>query len=239
MGGGEKGFISSTMIDRNTLATWSRAPDGAERYLRPFICRGPLQLGGAAIVGLNPATPIGPADIEFSRYLDLLLDLTSFTAFYEELRVRRGKRRSSPTRTGLNGIARWLSELGCSSIVDTNVSPFPTGSKEDLSRIPPEWQSRWVFEALMRAITPRLVILHGEDALNDFTTSIAPHLTPTAGLSFLALVNSSPQLGQVAWSGGDVVDVFVCPHLRFFGHHGGPRYASLSNALQQWKKANY
>lgn len=220
------------MIDQATLASWTRTPEGADRYLRPFVCRGTLERGGAAIVGLNPATAIGPADIPFEEYIDLLLDLDAFTAFYRELRVKRGKRASSPTRTGLNGMANWLSALGRKCIVDTNVSPYPTGSKEELDQVPTGWQSRWVFQDLVRTLAPRLLVLHGEDALKDFISGVAPHLAPRAGMPFSQLVDQSPRLGQITWAGGEVCEVFVCPHLRFFGHHGGARFSALSEALQ-------
>lgn len=220
------------MIDMATLATWARTPEGADRYLRPFICRGALEQGGAAVVGLNPATAIGSKDIGFNQYLDLLLDLDAFTAFYRELRVKRGKRPSSPTRTGLNGMASWLSSLGWNCIVDTNVSPYPTASGEELNRVPSRLQSRWIFKELVSTLAPRLLILHGEDALNDFISSVAPDLAPRAGTQFAQLVDESPRLGQTTWAGGEVCDVFVCRHLRFFGHHGGARYSALRDALR-------
>jgi hypothetical protein len=220
------------MIDRDTLAGWSRVPDGADRYLRPFVCRGTMKRGEAAIVGLNPATAIRFADIPFEQYLDLLVNLDAFTTFYRELRVKRKKRATSPTRTGLNGMAKWLSVLGWQCIVDTNVSPYPTESKEDLEKVPAQWQSRWVFKEVVRTFAPRLIVLHGEDALDDFVSGVAPDLRSRARGPFSRLVDDSPRLGQITWAGGESCDVFVCRHLRFFGHHGGDRFSALGEALR-------
>ena len=221
------------MIDRDTLARWSRVPDGADRYLRPFVSRGPLKRGEAAIVGLNPATAIRSTDIPFEQYLHLLLNLDAFTTFYRELRVRRKKRASSPTRTGLNGMAKWLSVLGWQCIVDTNVSPYPTESKEALEKVPAKWQSRWVFKEVVRTFAPRLIVLHGEDALDDFVSGVALGLRSRArGRTFWRLVDESPRLGQITWAGGESCDVFVCRHLRFFGHQGGDRFSALGEALR-------
>lgn len=143
------GFIEpkARMIERDLLTTWSQMPRGADRYLRPFVCRGKLEPNGAAIVGLNPATLIGRADIEFPRYLELLLEVDAFTAFYQELGRKRNEPPSSRTRSGINRIARLLSEMGWTSVLDRNVSPYPTASKDELDEVPEAWQSRWIFRS--------------------------------------------------------------------------------------------
>ena len=218
------------MIDRQTLAKWARPPEGADRYLRPFVCRGELQRGEAAIVGPNPATEIGPHDVRFSEYLDLLVDLERFTEFYHCLRVGRGKRASSPTRTGIDGMANWLASLGWECILDTNVSPYPTASGEDMAKVPDKLQSRWVFEEVVQTLRPSLIILHGEGALRGFTSDVAPGLAPREP-RYSALVERSPYLGQCAWAGRATCEVYVCPHLRFFEHRGGARFSALKSVL--------
>ncbi|MBA3497095.1 MAG: hypothetical protein H0T86_08325 [Gemmatimonadales bacterium] len=215
------------MIDRAELVRWSQIPEAADRYLRPFVCRGALARGGAAIVGTNPATAITPDGVGFDEYMDLLLNLEEFTKFYRHLRIKRGKRATSPTRTGLNGMAKWLSTLGWNCVLDTNVSPYPTASKEDLDLVPPKWQSRWVVVEVVHAVKPRLLILHGEEALKHFAQTLAPQLMVRAQLPFTQLVEQFPRLGGITWEGGEVCEVFVCPHLRFFGHNGGARFLPL------------
>ena len=46
----------------------------------------------------------------------------------------------------------------------------------------------------------------------------------------------NPLLGKVSWSDGSLCDVFACPHLRFFGHSGGKRFAALKAALGEWNR---
>ena len=181
-------------------------------------------------MGLNPATPIGPLDVDLDRYVELLLDLEAFTPVYRQLRIRRGKRPTSPTRTGLDGMAKWLSEHGWQSVVETNISPYPTERGEDLKRLSPALQSRHIFHELIQLLAPRVLVLHGEDSLSEFITSVAPQLG-RGSRGFAALVNEFPHLGQYRWQTGEVADIFVCPHLRFFGHSGGTRFSSLKRAL--------
>lgn len=218
------------MIDRETIRAWAEPPPGADRYLRPFVARGPLQRRGAAVIGLNPATEIRPADVPMDKYLDLLLDIDAFTMFYQDLRVRRGKSKTSPTRIGLNGMAKWLVQHGWRSVVETNISPYPTAKAEELDRVPAQLQSRHIFLQLIHALAPSVVILHGEDALSEFTSKIAPALVRSS-VGFSDLVDKHPQLGRYAWEGTENCDVFVCRHLRFFGHNGGRRFAALERAL--------
>jgi hypothetical protein len=219
------------MIERSTLARWAQIPDGADRYLRPLVARGPLDRGGAAIVGVNPATAIGPADVGFEQYLDLLLDLDAFTAFYRALRIKRGKRPTSPTRLGLNGMAGWLSSMGWHNVLDTNVSPYPTGSAEELGTQPAHHQARHVLAEVMSATTPAVVVVHGTDALSAFVTTLAPSLAARTDGQFSDLVTQRPHFGRLSWHDGSTCEVFVCPHLRFFGRSGGERFAALHQAL--------
>ena len=81
---------------------------------------------------------------------------------------------------GLQGMARWLMQLGHGFVAETNVSPYPTCSSDELYTVPDEYQSRWVVRELLYALSPRLLILHGDDAMQEFTASLAPHLKPTA-----------------------------------------------------------
>lgn len=219
------------MLEIGMIKEWARSPNGSDRYLRPFVARGPLQRRSAAVVGLNPATAIGPTDIPFADYVDLLLDLDAFNEFYRGLRVGRGKRATSPTRTGLKGVAAWLAQLGWQSVVETNISPYPTENSEQLRKTPGHLQSRAIFREVMNSLAPRIIILHGEEALAEFTSYVAPELAPPAGTAFLSLTEQSAHLGQMEWPSGEACDVFVCRHLRFFGHTGGVRFAALENAL--------
>lgn len=221
------------MTDRSTLARWSRAA-GADLYLRPLVARGALTSGGAVVVGLNPATAIGPNDVSFDAYLDLLQDMEAFTDFYRELRIKRGKRPISPTRRGLDGMARWLSSSGFPSVVETNVSPYPTEKGEELDDVPRSLQARYVLPELLAALAPRVVLLHGESALAAVASMpIFAGLNLHPRQSFTVLVTHRPHLGHIRRQDGTLCDVFVCPHLRFFGHEGGTRFAALRNSLRE------
>ena len=214
------------------LARWSRV-DGADRYLRPFVARGPLTRGGAVVIGLNPATSIGPEDVDFEAYLDLLLDMERFSTFYQELRVRRGKPSTSRTRMGLAGVAGRLATIGFPSVVETNVSPYPTEKGEELKGLPLVLQARHVLPELLVVLKPRLMLLHGEDALKGVEAMMLDaELSHPRDRSFTDTVTHRPCIGQVTWDDGSACRVYVCPHLRFFGHKGGKRFAALDARLR-------
>lgn len=217
------------MIDLSMLSRWSESPEQGGRYLRPLVCRGQARRKGAFIIGINPATEIGPADICFEEYLPLLLDLEAFASFYGDLRVKRQKPRESPTRTGINGIAKWLGSLGWDFVADTNVSPYPTTSAEELINIPLDLQSRWVFWEVLSVLSPALAVLHGKDSLHGFA-AIVPEMKQYTKIRFSELVRS-PHLRKAVLPNGEATEVYVCPHLRFFGNAGGKKFVCLKRAL--------
>lgn len=224
-------FNMREIVDTSFITQLITPPAGTGRYLRPLVARGPLIKHGAAIVGLNPATAIGPSDIDANEYARLLLSFNDFERFYQSLRKDRGKKPTSPTRTGLNGMAKLLEDKGWKSIVDTNISPYPTEKGEELLRLPASVQSRDVFHTVIRRLAPRLIILHGNEALKEFTSSIAHNLS--SNTPFSSLVKDSPILGSIEWGANESCTVLVCPHLRFFGRHGGVKFQHILSAIEQ------
>lgn len=223
------------MIGRATLARWARAHESPERYLRPFVARGPLAKQQAVVVGLNPATIIRPDDVAPETYVDLLLDMEQFSVFYQRLRRLRGKPAVSRTRQGLDNIATWLQSLRFTSVVETNVSPYPTEKGQQLDHVHRDMQARHVLPDLLKQLAPRLLLLHGEDACSAIRKMpIGTDLV--MGRTFTDTVTRQPQLGQVTWSDGSQGDVFACPHLRFFGRSGGKRFAPLKARLCEWDR---
>jgi hypothetical protein len=191
-------------------------------YLRPFVCRGPLSTGGAMIVGVNPATPItAKHGIQFDEYVSSLLSIEDFLPIYDAARAASGKPRRSYTRNGLDTASAWLMAHGLTPIVDTNISPYPTESEMEWRKLSKTQQSLWVFEEVVKAFRPSLVLLHGNRSYEGFTKRFAPDLY--SGQPFGELVKQ-PKLGTVKWPFGGTADAYVCKHIRFFRGEGGGKY---------------
>lgn len=223
---------SSDMFANETLIRLCTPTSIDGPYLRPFVCRGPLSTGGAMIVGVNPATPISAADgIKFDDYVASLLNLEDFLPIYDAVRTARGKPRSR-TRNGLDTASTWLMDHGLAPIVDSNISPYPTKSEKEWRKLSKTEQSMWVFEEVVKAFRPSLVLLHGKSSYEVFTERFAPDLV--RGQPFNELVKQ-PKLGTVKWPFGGTADAYVCKHIRFFrGEGGGKYFQPLRQALHEW-----
>lgn len=194
------------------------------------MCRGPMTTGGALIVGVNPATPISARDgVAFDDYVSSLSDFERFLAIYDGIRTKRGKTRRSPTRDGLDAASCWLSARGFSPVIDTNISPYPTKDLRQWKRLAASDQALWVFEEIVKAFQPSLILVHGKNAYTGFSARFAPEFARTGPFDELV---TQPRLGNVRWSFGGSAEAYVCKHLRFFGKNGGgQRFAPLRDAL--------
>lgn len=218
------------MITREKLRSWCQPVNEGAPYLRPFVCRGPLQRGGALVVGINPATQIGSRhSVSFDEYVDSLTDLNRFLAIYDKVRKLDGKCERSATRLGLDEASLWLSNQGFGTVLDTNISPYPTESVKVWKKLSKKEQATWVFPEVVSHFSPSFVLLHGENSYEKFTSCFAPKLKRPDKFNILV---AEPRLGIVHWSHGGTAEVYVCKHLRFFkGNEGGKYFAPLRVAL--------
>ena len=219
-------------MDIETLKKLCRPVARGEPLLRPFVCRGPLARGGAFMVGVNPATTIIEADAGgFDQYVASITDLDRFLRVYDRTRVREGKGGRSPTRNGLDTASAWLKARGFRTVLDTNISPYPTASVDAWRRLAPAQKAFHVFQEVITHLQPSFVLLHGSDAYKEFTTTLALHLL-RRGHKFSEVI-SHPRLGVLTWPDGTTANVYVCKHLRFFkGHEGGKYFAPLRASLK-------
>lgn len=217
------------MIDRNTLTRWCTPIHVGGPYLRPLVIRGPHAQGGAFIVGVNPATPIFESDgVSFCEYADSLLSTEAFLSMYCRIRIAQGKPATSRTRAGLDGAAQWLQSLGFNTVLDTNISPYPTRSEAEWKRLSNEEKELHVFPEIVQMFRPSVVLLHGRVAYRKFTSLYAPGLKKNCLFTEI----DNPYLGTVDWDGGGKAEVFVCGHLKSFGRgDGGEKFAPLRTSL--------
>ena len=219
------------MLNKRTLERWCMPATETGPFLRPFVARGPLTPGGAIIVGVNPATSIGAADgVAFDDYTASLTAIERFLPIYNRVRAQRGKTRPSKTRIGLDAASKWLADFGFETVLDTNISPYPTSKESEWRRLSEKERAFWVFGEIVESFRPALVLLHGRSAYERFIETYAPDLRQS-GL-FSEIVDRQPYLGRVTWRHGGSAQVFISRHIRFFGKvDGGKGFARLRQEL--------
>jgi len=218
-------FEERAMVTREQLRDWSTAPGPGFAYYRPFVCKGSSRLHSIFLVGINPATPIYPADLELGAYLDLLLDYERFLDYYQRVRQSAGKRPMSRTRQGMDSFIRWLTEKTSEPVVETNVITYPTPGATDLRKLPDSviTRGRAIFLDLLTGLQPKLLLLHGK-----WTVVEATHLLTGQGLlrrqvdlsgDIQSLEDRSP-LFSFVWGDGTTCMVLACRHFMYYGESG-------------------
>ena len=135
--------------------------------LRPFVCKGSPLLCPVFLVGMNPAS----SDKGFWRYWSVAgFDYDSWFRYYTASRSAAGKRSSiSPTRARIQ-VFTAASEAAGSPVLETNVYAVCAPSKRHL---PVRMRDTRVFKFLLEAARPRLVVAHGDDALEALSSIFA------------------------------------------------------------------
>lgn len=136
---------------------------GRPTELRPFVCSGnPLDCS-VFVVGINPASPL--RESLFWDYWSSTtgFDRSAWLAAYVEERLALGreqgkrKQRFSATR---NRIERFVQEVAPLAVLETNVFSRATPSASELTAGD---RNTAIFDYLLQAIEPRLLIVHGEE----------------------------------------------------------------------------
>lgn len=139
-------------------------------YYRPFTCNGAIGEAKTFLVGTNPATSIYPSQMNIDDYVDLLLDYDRFMDFYKKTRIEANKTKISRTRVGMNAFMDWIRLHTNSSIIETDIIPFPTAKLKELKK-EPEYiinRGKEIFYELLVKLQPEVIILHGKKTINHF-----------------------------------------------------------------------
>jgi hypothetical protein len=214
---------------------WCLLAEDKKAYYRPFLCRGDPLKAKIALAGINPASSFTPDRISQEDYINLFPDYQKYMGKYMELRGNK----ESETRKGINKLILSLESaikktLGISNgkdlILETDVITYPTGDTVQLKDLPDEIKrhGQKIFFDVFQNIQPRLLILHGKDALEWFLDSRGPEkkfeieykeiIKPQS----LKIRNSVKDLEKlcrplftVHFVRGNNCDAFFCRHLRF------------------------
>jgi len=156
---------------------------GGNNNLRPFVCEGSPLACQAFIIGLNPANKL---DDPFWKFWDSDYGFRKsewFEYYKQEKRSRPlapGKTKRAAignTRRVIDWIVEEASPVRC---LETNIHALATARAKDL---PTEYRRTEIFDFLLKAIDPKVLLLHGKDAeqhIKEVSTSAqiiaVPHL---------------------------------------------------------------
>ncbi|KJS20072.1 MAG: hypothetical protein VR72_16070 [Clostridiaceae bacterium BRH_c20a] len=152
------------MFSNDVLKQMCIPPATGKSYYRPFICNGDLSKVDIFFVGINPATPISPIEIDIDSYVSLLLNYDEFIRFYKEYRISQDKDQISRTRMGMNSFLSWLANHTDLAVIETDAIPYPTANVKELKREPKHVidKGKEIFYQLVTEFQPKLLILHGK-----------------------------------------------------------------------------
>lgn len=173
-----------------------RAVIGEGVGLRPFVCEGsPLECE-IFIVGLNAATELSGSfwdfwqpDVGFNR----VAWFENYKAERESKLLAEGKTRRvvvSPTRRAIEEIVYAASPVKC---LETNLYAVPTARAKELS---PEQGDTRVFDFLLEAVKPQIVLLHGDDAA-QYEDKLVAAQVQTVPVRHLSLHWSKDEAGDL------------------------------------------
>ncbi|WP_087960412.1 hypothetical protein [Geobacillus thermodenitrificans] len=139
-------------------------------YLRPFISEGDPKKCKIFLVGINPATPILPTELDKTTYIELIQDYEKFLSYYRNYRKSKFKTEISRTRYGIESFKKWLKQYTSAQILETDVYTYPTESLVELDKINPDILviSKEIFVNVLKECRPELVIIYGKRAADTF-----------------------------------------------------------------------
>lgn len=210
----------------NIIKKLCEAPGNGKAYYRPFICKGELDNVNIFFVGINPATAIYPEDMELDKYVELLLGYDRFIEYYKNFRIIRGNSKFSRTRLGMNSFLEWLSKHTNSSIMETDVIPYPTENlkllkKEPLSIIE---RGKDIFYELVIRFKPKLLILHGKETVEQIVDLFRERgLLPRDYLNLEQTIDEMEKkvpFVEFTYPDNTTGTIAVCRHFMYYGSIG-------------------
>jgi len=226
------------MITLDELRELSKAPEKDKAYYRPLICNGDLNKADIFFVGTNPATPIYEKDLDLNLYLELLLNYDKFIDFYKELRIKQGKSEFSRTRIGMNSFLNWLVQHTDSTIIETEAIPYPTDKLKTLWKEPDKiiQKGKDIFVELVLRFSPKLVILHGKETVDQVVDSLVKREIEVDGLDNLNIsieeMEKQAPLFTITYPNGKRGVVVACRHFMYYGNKGDSFSGFRENVLK-------
>jgi hypothetical protein len=142
---------------------------GEDPELRPFVCEGSPLGCEIFIVGCNPATSVGFWEFWDQEYG---FKKSVWLEEYKAIRRSQGRREVSNTRERIQRIAEGAKPVRC---LETNIYAFPSPEASSLSE---GARTTHVFDFLVRWIRPKVIFVHGKDAMERVEALASIRLDP-------------------------------------------------------------
>jgi hypothetical protein len=196
-----------------------------------------MRKGGIFFVGINPATPIYPYEMDLGNYVHLLTNYDDFIKYYKAIRIEQGKTELSRTRAGMNAFLAWVTSQTELPIFETNVIAYPTANLKELRR-EPEWviaRGKEIFAYLITSFQPKVFILHGKNTVVNFTEVLKKMgVGIQNNIDYGAKIDQMEQrcpLLEIKYPDGETASILACRHFMYYGSKG-ESYASFKENIR-------
>ena len=193
-------------------------------YLRPYISKRNPYDSKVFLVGINPATPITPMQLNIDEYIGLLKNYEEFMEFYSKSRESQNKSKISRTRMGINSLVNWIEQEFNTGVIETDIFTYPTKNVKELNNIDKNILNKSIekFWEVLLEFQPDIVILYGSLALNQFKKLVIAKNKEIKYYSEEEKIECIEEKCPYAKLniGTKNVNIIACRHLMYYGNNG-------------------
>lgn len=193
-------------------------------YLRPYISKRNPYDSKAFLVGINPATPITPMQLNIDEYIGLLENYEEFMEFYSKSRESQNKSKISRTRMGINSLVNWIEQEFNTGVIETDIFTYPTKNIKELNNIDKNILNKSIekFWEVLLEFQPDIVILYGSLALNEFKKLV---ISKNKEIKYYSEEDKIEYIEEKCPYaklniGTKNVNIIACRHLMYYGNNG-------------------
>ena len=193
-------------------------------YLRPYISKRNPYDSKVFLVGINPATPITPIQLNIKEYIELLKNYAEFMGFYSKSRESQNKSKISRTRMGINSLVNWIEQEFNTGVIETDIFTYPTKNIKELNNINKNILNKSVekFWEVLLEFKPDIVILYGSLALNEFKKLV---ISKNKEIKYYSEEDKIEYIEEKCPYaklniGTKNVNIIACRHLMYYGNNG-------------------
>lgn len=193
-------------------------------YLRPYISKRNLYDSKVFLVGINPATPITPMQLNIDEYIGLLKNYEEFMEFYSKSRESQNKSKISRTRMGINSLVNWIEQEFNTGVIETDIFTYPTKNIKELNNIDKNILNKSIekFWEVLLEFQPDIVILYVSLALNEFKKIV---MSKNKKIKYYSEEDKIEYIEEKCPYaklniGTKNINIIACRHLMYYGNNG-------------------
>lgn len=193
-------------------------------YLRPYISKKNPYDSKVFLVGINPATPITPIQLNIDEYIGLLKNYEEFMEFYFKSRESQNKSKISRTRMGINSLVNWIEQEFNTGVIETDIFTYPTKNVKELNNIDKNILNKSIekFWEVLLEFQPDIVILYGSLALNEFKKLV---ISKNKEIKYYSEEDKIEYIEEKCPYaklniGTKNINIIGCRHLMYYGNNG-------------------